>query len=744
MTRYISQEKRKALLERMQQEKGVFEKGWIKKKSSEHELAHWLGCSQSSVNSILKNNALKNRTIPYYSKESEALRIRLDDFVKKNPGMFDQKVIERVKSFIEGVGQTPKKTIHFDRFLKHFDDWALLKTISLTRSDNYFAKSMYHNLTGWITRETKDAYQIKMARRMILGAKRIWTDYNFDEWVKFFDDHPKLKTMSVSGMMKDKVAKRDYENLANWITRETNDHYQIKITKQMIIGRKLNTSSIKNKGQKCPAAYGFDDWVKFFESHPELKTMNSTKMKKDPYGKKVYWNLKNWIRRGTEHVKNPAERQYERKIIKQMIIGRKLQNCGKQYLEKAVEKSDYEQNGTRPHNPSDPELAKLKKELYRLDQVLSELNPIKKKSHANGFLFGFGKCFEHYVGMLLSLNDKKVEHQYKVKTEGSFRIVDFLSENRQYSTMEGLSDFVEVKSGITLNRHDKGQLEDILEKHEGMTYVVHDKESELVGALRNIAEGKGKPIKVIGYYDLVAYPKIKDHELSKLFSDKEEFKRYNATISSERRNQFEADLFSAYLWMRSDNFKEDGLNEVLSAVYSQNNASKEKASKEHGMNWLSVKQYYDESVKIFSPGEGRHFDPELAKKKLHAKILRKEAEIAHEMHDQNTEKKEHHYLREKSFMGLKTRIEKEIPAGAMRWDTPPVRIYGWMNGNGHNKNGKSSDYLIEIGENGDSERFAVQRCFSREYSIRQWLKDGKISPMPDKYYYKRLKGAEQA
>lgn len=276
-------------------------------------------------------------------------------------------------------------------------------------------------------------------------------------------------------------------------------------------------------------------------------------------------------------------------------------------------------------------------EYYELRNALTELRRNNKDNGAikpigNNPFSGFGKCFEHYVGILLALENNAVEHQYKMETKGSFRLVDFYMGDKGYVSVEELGELVEVKSGVNITPHDKAQLKDFLAQHNGVAYIVYDAESPLIKALKQIADEEGKNITILPYTALSSIAAINEADISKLFSDKEQFKE---GIRTKDKKQLETDLFSAYLWVRETGGKE-GLISVLNAAYNQNQEEKDSVRDAHNINWLSINEYQRQALEVFSKEKGRHFDLELAKKKLRSKILalKKDIVVNNEEHEQ--------------------------------------------------------------------------------------------------------------
>ncbi|MBW2996749.1 hypothetical protein KY349_00240, partial [Candidatus Woesearchaeota archaeon] len=183
--------------------------------------------------------------------------------------------------------------------------------------------------------------------------------------------------------------------------------------------------------------------------------------------------------------------------------------------------------------PISPERVILNKdpEYVELQKELSHLKKLKKKKKINGKkskspFSGFGKCFEHYVGILLALTSRDIEHQYMIETEQSFRLVDFYAGSNSYLALEELDELIEVKSGIKLTAHDKRQLEDILDQNGELTYVMHDKDSALAAALTAVAKRMGKSIRITNPEELKAHEKLNNTELAGLFHDKDKFSDY--------------------------------------------------------------------------------------------------------------------------------------------------------------------------------------------------------------------------
>ena len=154
------------------------------------------------------------------------------------------------------------------------------------------------------------------------------------------------------------------------------------------------------------------------------------------------------------------------------------------------------------------------RKLYAQHKQLLEETKGKKRKGKLHYLVGFGKSFENYVGILLALENSEVEHQFKIETKNSFRIIDFVQNSQSYISLEdAIDDLIEVKSGRTLNSHDKSQLEDFLEQGEEITYVVHDRESQLAKSIQIIAEERGIKINIVTPQELETFSRVEGTNL---------------------------------------------------------------------------------------------------------------------------------------------------------------------------------------------------------------------------------------
>ena len=366
---------------------------------------------------------------------------------------------------------------------------------------------------------------------------------------------------------------------------------------------------------------------------------------------------------------------------------------------------------------TDKEYNQLRSELKRL----KEFRTTKKRDvqYRRNF-FGFGKCFEYYVGILLALSNGSVEHQYKIEAGDSFRLIDFFMDKKGYVALEELDELVEVKSGVKLSPHDRRQLEDVLEAQDGVTYVLHDKSSPIASALKEVAKEKGKIIKIIGHYDLSTTSAIERSYINLLFSNKNDFLEYAQTSDIK---QLERDLFSTYLWVRAKIRKEgkienEDLGDILDATYEQDQSLKESALELFGVRWLSEDEYNQESLKVFSQQRGRHFDLELAKKKLISKIRKYESELAEIDNGYDDYKK-----RTGNFADLMYRIETNIPVGASKWDIPPAQLV------------RAGDKkFVVYRHQGEDLIYQLNGVKSHHLAVERWIAEGRVALRRNKYF----------
>ena len=197
-----------------------------------------------------------------------------------------------------------------DEWNKH-PTWKEMSTDEINK-DKSGVRGLYRSLSRWIKKETKDPYEIRIIKQMILGRELQGdkSGYTFDEWVKEWNGCPEWKKMNTCEMNNDKNgASGLYCSLSAWIAKETRDPYERRILKQMILGRKL-------QGDKTE--YTFDEWVNEWNKHPTWKEMSTDEINKDKSGVRgLYRSLSKWIRKETND-------PYEHRIIKQMIFGRKF------------------------------------------------------------------------------------------------------------------------------------------------------------------------------------------------------------------------------------------------------------------------------------------------------------------------------------------------------------------------------------------------------------------------------------
>lgn len=387
----------------------------------------------------------------------------------------------------------------------------------------------------------------------------------------------------------------------------------------------------------------------------------------------------------------------------------------------------------------DPEFRNLEAELKGLNQKVGELREKKKfERKEQQYFFGYGKCFEHYVGILLASENKNIEHQYKIETEKSFRLVDFYINGRGYISLEEIEEdhnessdeLIEVKSGVELGRRDREQLEDILQQSDKITYVVHDKKADIAKKLLAVAENMNKSIKIISFQELSSFSDVSDHKLSKMFVNKEEFSEF---IKEKDKDQLEVDLFSMYLWVRNqENIRKLEMETILSAIYSQEEDFKISISEAYEIEWLTPAEYNNELMKIFSSERGRHYDPELVRKKLISKIIKVQTEIAAlEGKEEYTEfmKKKDDYEERRNNFTLLENLMKEIPDSSSSWGNPPVR-YVYSEGE------PASYLLVEIDKGANV--FEVDGIGVHKKRIREWIRAGKIHEVQNKYFKQSL------
>ncbi|MFC1691271.1 hypothetical protein ACFL0W_03755 [Nanoarchaeota archaeon] len=360
-------------------------------------------------------------------------------------------------------------------------------------------------------------------------------------------------------------------------------------------------------------------------------------------------------------------------------------------------------------------------EYIKLKTDLSKLKKLRKKPHKNNnysCFSGFGKCFENYVGILLALNSKDIEHQYVIETDNSFRIVDFFIGNTGYVSVEDLDELVEVKSGKSMSKHDRDQLEDILRDNDCLTYVVHDRDSNLARSLIKVAEGNGKRINLVSFDELQSYELVESTELNSVFVNKENYSGYT---KEKNKDQFEADLFSAYMWVKqSENTSQQNLNEVLSVVYDQDDELKTSASEIAGVKWYTIDEYNRESCNVFSSTKGRYFDLELAKKKLQSKIRKEEKELA-----KLENRLEDYLLRVENFEELSAKMEK-VPEQAANWGKPPVILY--------TSDSSDSDYLV-FNYDVEPTTYQINGSFTVRREITNWVQQGRVDVQKKGKYF---------
>lgn len=281
--------------------------------------------------------------------------------------------------------------------------------------------------------------------------------------------------------------------------------------------------------------------------------------------------------------------------------------------------------------------------------------------------------------------------------------------DKDYMVLEDLvEELVEVKSGDNLGKHDINQLEDILQQNKNkITYIVYDKNSSLSKELIQ------KGIKVMTPSELSSYNLLEKSLLNGLFSYKENFKNY-AEKNNDKLGQFEADLFSLYLWIKEQKeIKEDLLIKALDSIYKQDDALKEELARAYNIKWLSVNQYERESLKVFSKERGRHFDLELAKKKLKNKIKKIENEIQF-----YKGKYGDYLLRKRNFKKLEKLIEK-TPLSECKYNAPsPFILY-------YSK--EKPIALLVYKNNGKEIRFELNGVVKlHRKKIEEWIEEGKI------------------
>jgi len=396
----------------------------------------------------------------------------------------------------------------------------------------------------------------------------------------------------------------------------------------------------------------------------------------------------------------------------------------KEDLERTKRSKEKEVKDISSESVYDPEYKERKRKLLELNKKLKGLREKKRSEKREDYFFGYGKCFEHFVGLLLAMESKNIEHQYKIETPTSFRLVDFYINGQGFVSAEELNELIEVKSGLKLSKHDKEQLKDFLRQSDKISYIVHDESAEIVKKLIVVAEELDKKIQVVSFSDLKSFTRVSEHELTSIFVDK---KKYIDFEKEKDKDQLETDLFSVYMWAREENgIDQSKVNDILDAVYKQDEDFKEYAAEVHNMRWFTTKEYNDESMMVFSSERGRYFDLELANKKLESKIMKAQAEIA----VSKSEKEYKMFMKRKdNFFELESLMEK-IPDNANKWGNPPIQYFYYKE--------KPVSYLL-VKTEGDEKIYEVNGIDSHKRKIREWINSGKVLEKYNKYFEDSLK-----